>query len=497
MKKISPEPKDQVTLRPIFGISPTRYVPMIYGAIVVVILFLILVLPGIINYGSHIRIPPELSEAGIWIDDTYVSSVSNTPFIEAGTYTITVKKPFFEPIVMEEVSVPGRLFFSLFSKKTHTIPVEWQLNNTQEYLENSLEALGNWAPVEEYSERYHYPEILSSAAEDMVAGGAQDSRQVRKFFLSAMGFVTNETMYRDLSSALESLPTASSSAITQSQAFHLLSSYYDDDRGTFEEYVNRVITSGTDHDPLETLETIHVDERAFIRIPAADQVVLGDADISFSDGLQKLPYLWSAESYYIGSQEVTERMYADFVRENSEWELDNRRNLRQKGLVDQMYLKDINLFSPSDRPIRNISAHAAQAYAEWYSQKLESNGTPYRASLPTEQQWEYAALLTAEDTGYADRLLVVEDPSAQVYGMFGSVWELTRSPYIPLAGMTRIQQDMQASAVDDLAPELDRTVKGGSYVNDPVTAYERGSIDRSACSPYIGFRLVLEEKEHE
>ena len=105
-------------------------------------------------------------------------------------------------------------------------------------------------------------------------------------------------------------------------------------------------------------------------------------------------------------------------------------------------------FSPLERhePVCHVSLYEACAYANWAGKRL-----------PTEIEWEVAALqgCIAEDTEYADQMFFhPKEPfsintssesesfsfngreGATIYQLFGTVWEWTRSPYVPYPGFS-------------------------------------------------------------
>jgi formylglycine-generating enzyme required for sulfatase activity len=222
-------------------------------------------------------------------------------------------------------------------------------------------------------------------------------------------------------------------------------------------------------------------------------MLLGSSDPS--PELQYLPYVRDIEPFYLLNREVTETEYAAFVEENPYWAKENIDQLLLDGVVDEEYLDQIDLRTPSRRPIRNISQTAASAFCDWYSSKLRSLGYQYEVSLPTEEQWEAAALLYHTDSSYTKRLLIVTQDGNDLFGMMGSVWEFTSSPYIPLANVLYADSSEKPS----LSHEIDLSdyiVKGGSFVNTDVFPYTKGVIDKSACSPYIGFRTVIREQKN-
>src|SRR5262249_34905907 len=69
-----------------------------------------------------------------------------------------------------------------------------------------------------------------------------------------------------------------------------------------------------------------------------------------------------------------------------------------------------------DEPVAHVSYFEADAFARWAG-----------ARLPTEEEWEHAAAETPVTGHFADSGRF--QPGAAAAGMFGDVWQWTRSPY--------------------------------------------------------------------
>ena len=197
------------------------------------------------------------------------------------------------------------------------------------------------------------------------------------------------------------------------------------------------------------------------------------------------------DAFNIGAYCITEYQYAQFIVANPMWAASNKENLVAQGLVDEYYLDGVTISTSvtGNRPVRNVSWNAANAFCKWLSSVTGKN-----VYLPTENQW-IAASFTDPENGYQRSLApsVAEDyPSS----MLGSVWEMTGTPFVPLARIH--SQDMVERAyalLDAYETPVDMVVKGGSYANGygTIDRYSVGTTYRSLCSDYMGFRIAWDD----
>jgi len=76
-----------IELKTVFGIKPGIYMTVYYSIILVLLLFMLLVFPGLKNYGSRISFEGNPDEISVWIDDIYAGTTPFTTFVEKGSHT--------------------------------------------------------------------------------------------------------------------------------------------------------------------------------------------------------------------------------------------------------------------------------------------------------------------------------------------------------------------------------------------------------------------------
>jgi len=129
----------QVTLKPLFGIAPERYLPVFYGILLLVILFFILVFPGLRNYGSVLHVATLPEGASVYVDGVREGATPLAVFVPAGTHDLTLKRPHFADAT-EKIDVKGKLFATLIW------PRHEEVNRTLSLGDAKRRRYGGWFP---------------------------------------------------------------------------------------------------------------------------------------------------------------------------------------------------------------------------------------------------------------------------------------------------------------------------------------------------------------
>jgi formylglycine-generating enzyme required for sulfatase activity len=192
--------------------------------------------------------------------------------------------------------------------------------------------------------------------------------------------------------------------------------------------------------------------------------------------------------YYIGKYEVTQKQWASIMGENP------------------------SIFKGDNLPVETVSWDNIQAFVRKLN-KFEK-GNLYR--LPTEEEWEYAALAGTVDGGVSqlNRIAWHEGNSREkshrvgqkapnawgIYDMFGNVWEWCHNAYAPYRGSDMVMEDgfrviNGGHATNNIVKDnrvLFRVFRGGSWMVPSTLIRPANREKRNADYAFdnVGFRLM-------
>lgn len=233
----------------------------------------------------------------------------------------------------------------------------------------------------------------------------------------------------------------------------------------------------------------------------------------FSD--EKIPHEVTISDFYIGKYEITVEQFSKFI-ESTNYKTDAEQAgwcyvLRQKGWhkKDSVTWKCDIYGKPLDaanynHPVIHVSWNDAQSYCEWLS---KTTGKTYR--LPTEAEWEYAAIGGNQSNDYKysgsnsiDAVAWYKNNSNNtthavgtkapnelgIYDMTGNVWEWCSDWY------GRYSSDAQTDPLG-AAFGKDYVLRGGSWYNDDdCRVTNRNGNNPNYRGSRAGFRIVLIQK---
>jgi gamma-glutamyl hercynylcysteine S-oxide synthase len=540
-QKRAPQPPEideaVVALRPLFGISPDRYLPWLYAAGLVLLLFLVLVLPGLVKPGAEVTVHSSPEGGSVYVDGTRVGATPVTTFVARGPREIEIRKPFHDAVRLN-LDVPTRLVGSWIVPKRVTIREELRLADRDGLVEDAARRYSAWSLSGDQHAQYQYPPILSEAVETAYAADHQTGHAVAASLVErALPDVYTTAMLKDfaravlidaargstpspfgLADALQwaattlderpGLPFALATALPDGMAQQYRShSWY---QNFTAEYVTGYLPYTSESTGTDSLERQTILGYDFIRIPAGTYVQgLSQTDSPLIDPPEYQPPILTEQSeFLILDREVTRRLYMQFLEERPAWTLERREQLQDEGLVTKDYMAWMNGADASDQslPVTHVSYFAARAFADWFEERLPGTYAGFNVRLPREGEWEWAARAVSagpdravfrRNTVEGPRALTVDRlPQGAVADLLGNVWEWTESWYHPAAYATALERSRESATVRDTAGTIagdQRVVRGGSWINAPrsVGVVTRGAQDPAASTPFLGFRIVL------
>ncbi len=525
-----------VHLKPILGVRPAVYLTGLYGVVAVLLIFFLFFYPGLRNRGSYLSLATSPDHATVSVDGVYAGSTPCVVFLRHGHRNVEISKPFYKGVMFPE-NIRGRVFGTIFVPDSH---VETQILSVAD-----VDGLIGRAR-EDFQRNPGIPSILSEAAYAANTEGTSDKWY--DFIDNSMLFVTNEFQLRELVKAAARVASKGSiltpaSFVEAVQHSIQLKQKYDNFPSwlllvlsrahstslaaspwvqqylaSYREAISRYYQPGSLTVGAGGGGRVTVEGMEFRSVPAGDLVMGKDDNL---DSLGKsidilLAHPVHVDSFYLGSMEVTRGQYQSFIQQNPEWAPANRAALVQKGLVTDSYLSDWSAAgvagAKEELPVTSVSWHAAVAFTEWLSRRVQAAVPGYAVRLPSESEWEWAARGGLRGMPYPlggkpgaavffqqgitgpSRAGTSEPNGYGLRDMIGNVWEWCADPFALTSSLLSSLDPRVNAAIErslPLAP--DHAVRGGAWENTSGTmkVYSRGSQPSEWCTPYLGFRVAL------
>ena len=463
-------PEDQVRLPAILGIRPGIYLAVLYGLIILLVLFFITLYPGLSNPGTVLKVISEPAGAAVRVDGVYMKAAPCEIFIPKGKHAIEVVLPGFTGW-KEEIEFEGAVFCSRFFPARQSINVEIKSPNPVGAFINTAAEFAEWSFYGESTLAFQVPLVLSEGAYRLGPEAKNPATRagMKDTLNAAARFSVTRSSIRDLLRAKFLLDNNGLSPSPLS----LLDS------------VEEIIAFLADN-PQSALwlgEFLPVESVAMLKTSpwytaaANNKELLSQTgsigrSIETFGGLQFseiTPQESSISSFFIAESPVSTELWELFLEETPEWRAENRQALMENGLVNSQYLSYAEFPGLPLNIAAWVSWHAARAWCEWYNTKLQTGFTGYIVSLPMEAEWEIAAKTGISRTG--------------------EFWEWCEDPFVPNNFLAA-----PLPAFDPGSPE--RPVRGGSWINarNTVNMDTRGSLPPDSCSPFVSFRPVIAQR---
>jgi len=437
------EADDQVKLKPFLGIRPGVYLTILYSIILLAVLFFLLVFPGLKNPGVLLVTKSEPAGAAIRVDGIYMGTSGQKIFVQNGNRTLEAVLPGFQS-ARTNMEIKGRIFASLFFPSR--VPVEFTLRATEPAAAFAQAAadFAAWSFGPEPSASWQIPLSLSEGAYRI---STENDPLSAEYLRAASRFTVTRAALRDLLRAKMFMdngglsPSPVGLAVSISEILVFLSENPDSAAWLFNlllpEAAVIIENSAWYRNEINSAE-------APLQRPAIDGRRLELAGLSFT-GI--------AASFMISENPVSRTVYEAFLSENPEWR------------------DEQNNFYPAELSAANeatgVSWFAAQAFCRWLTARLPQSMASMEVRLPTEAEWEYAAL--------------------GVSSMGNTLWEWCADPFAPLNFIGASARAVQAVG----SPE--RSLKSSGTL--PAVKETRASLPPDFSSPFVSFRPVIAEKD--
>jgi formylglycine-generating enzyme required for sulfatase activity len=532
--QITPD-EASVRLKPILGVRPGQYLSVLYAIVLLLAVYLLLFFPGISHRGAYLSVRAFPDHATVKIDGVFAGSTPCTVFLPRGSRTVEISRPYYTPETITR-SVRGRVFATLIVPDRSSTAVALHVADVDGLVR---------AAVADFQKNPEIVQILSDAAWAAVAADSRqklyelvtdsllsvsDESQLRELLVAAArisssgAFLTPASLVDLLEKSVtyiqksDNAPSWAILALSRSRQDKLAASpWIQQYLAGYRTAISKYYQPGSPVSAGSAGGTT-VAGVPFRAIPSGDLVMGKDDNLdSLGKSIDRLlAHPVRIDSFYLGTAEVTNSEFQAFVAESADWAPASRSVLVQKGLVTDSYLSDWKgTAAPAgtlNLPVTSVSWHAAEAYCQWLTRRVQSALPGYAARLPSEAEWEWAARggirgmpypLGGKPGGAVFYTPGISGPSAagtsepNGYGlrdMLGNVWEWCADPYLPNAHVLSSLDPKTSAALEKSLPDApDRSVRGGSWADQPGAdkVYTRGAQPAEWCTPYLGFRVAL------
>jgi len=436
----------QVKFKPIYGIRPGVYLTALYSFIILLILFLLLLHPGLKNPGAVLIVKTEPAGAAVRIDGVYMGTAGTKIPVKKGTHTIEAVMPGFEnQSAVHEI--PARYFGSLFFPLRYKVEFTLKTLDPVAAFAYYASDYASWTFAGEPTASWQIPMSLSEGA--YRTGNYKDSNDdLQQILLAAAGFAVTKAAVRDLIRAkilLDNYGNAPSPAAlvnSMSGIFAFLS-----ENPGAAKWLSQVL-------PREQASIIE-SSNWFKKQSAVSPIPQPNVSIG-SQQLAGVNFIRFSSGFMISETPVSRSLFEAFLDENPQWR-EQQTDYFPQEITSYPWEIDKNI-------ITGVTWYAAQAFCEWMALRMFPRSIPIDiiVRLPTEEEWSIAA---------------------QSIGNMKNVgWEWCYDPYAPLQITKSSPLAVQAVG----SPE--RSLRGRQT---PTSAETRASLPPDLSSPIVTFRLAI------
>lgn len=528
----------QVRLRPVLGIPPGAYLTVIYGLVLLLALFLVLLYPGLRAPGGRIEVTATPRNVTVSLDGEFAGTTPLALDASPGTHELELARAGFAAERLR-VEVAPRAFGTLIVRNRAAAHADLELidgaavarRRAAEFaaaphaigiIEDAGRALARAEAADRYAflrdvlsfidRRQALGALVRAAAASAAGGGPVTPQTVRRLF----------DRFLQLDRDYPGLPPWLAATVPSQLRERLTAQRWHAEHG---ERYRRALGSRAALEPPARQrpagpDAIVVGGLRFRPVPGGT-LLMGDDAGGQSAAHDRQPHLRAVAPFLMAETEVTNRQFARFAAHVPRWAPDATARLVREGLAEPTYLASWSDGAPApdalDEPVTHVSHHAAVAFAAWLDATMAgapAGGAPAGAlvvRLPTEAEWEWAARgglagrpypLGAETGGARLAGLRGAGPGPAptsepngygLYDLLGNVWEWTATWYAPASYLLWAGADPAPATAGQPRVGAERVVRGGSWASrrELIRVYSRGAQEPAWATPYLGFRVVI------
>jgi hypothetical protein len=456
---------DSVKLKPVMGIRPGVYLTGLYSFILLVILFFLLVFPGLTRGGAVLSVKTEPMGAAVRINGVYLGTSADRIFLRRGTYTVEAVLPGFEK-ASTVYEIPRRLFGSLFFPRRVKIELTLTSADPAAAFANEAADFAAWSFGPEPTAAWQIPLSLSEGA---YRAGPSGDPAMREILKAASRFTVTRAGLRDLVRAkilTDNKGLSPSSSLVSSVSDILL--FLSENPGSAEwlagllpqesaSLLNKSDWLKNKYPPI-TVQSLAAPETA-AAFPS--QIELAGLRFRVIPVTDTSSFLHDASigNFMVCEAAVPRSLFDTFLSENPQW----------KEQQTDYYPEQISIYPPDTfgrEIITGVTWYAAQAFCEWLTGRLPTSLAGMEIRLPTEAEWEFAA-------GYGIREM----------GEGG--WEWCADSFAPLQFIKASPEAIRAVG----SPE--RALRGKMSSSGEL---QRASLPPELSSPFVSLRPVIAQR---
>ena len=194
----NPENDDRVKLKPIMGIRPGVYLTALYSVILLLIIFFILIFPGLRNPQAAIILKTEPEGAALRVDGVYMGTSPEKVLVTKGVHNLELILPGFHTVSMER-EIPARVFGSALFPREYPLEVKLDIIDPAHAFAYYAADFAAWSFGGEPTSTWQVPLSLSTGAYRVGSAGlGAHSESLQEILNAAARFTVTKAALRDI-----------------------------------------------------------------------------------------------------------------------------------------------------------------------------------------------------------------------------------------------------------------------------------------------------------